>query len=553
MDGAAANPFDMYYDTDISSSSCAENSLIVTLSNNRREWISSVQIQNYGSYRNQWVTEFNLYGRNSDTDEWTLLTNVTGLTYSTPSQKRRIYFPNNTPYNQFKFENFGTGNPSSCDWYVQSLDLFADSTLADIPNFTYDSSITVYKGIEMAEVIPQNADGYFDFRVSPSLPAGIVLNPHTGWISGTATVGNVTQTYTITATKISGGDVTDTISLSVSICTGDKGLMTIRIRTDTYPNENSWKLYEGRGTSGTVLRSVSMFPVSSAYYYVDFCLNDGIYTFEGSDSYEDGWAVGSGYTLTVDYGEMELDINEVPELDTAPSTVTTVFSTYFPFQIEYTDWKVIQSDVSSDWNTVSFDDSTWNTYKAVDIPSTSSITTYIRKSFTMNGLNDYEVLNVRVKYSGGVAAYLNGNVVARFNLEDDFDSTTLSITDHDASVFSKFHVILSTSGIDEGTNVFSFEIHGGLNGSSSDAVVFDATGVFGVEDCSTVVDSYSSITSTELVGTLADIMDLDPYTYGELLNRIGTYIDWTVENLVGSKWNSFNIFAGYPTVSSFPS
>ena len=92
-----------------------------------------------------------------------------------------------------------------------------------------------------------------------------------------------------------------------------------------------------------------------------------------------------------------------------------------------------------------------------------------------------------------------------------------------------------------------------MSGSSSDAVVFDTTGVFGVEDCCTVVDSYSSITSTELVGTVVDIMDLDPYTYGELLNRIGTYIDWTVENLVGSKWNSFNIFAGYPTVSSFPS
>ena len=201
--------------------------------------------------------------------------------------------------------------------------------------------------------------------------------------------------------------------------------MTVRIRADGLPSENSWKLYEGRGTSGTVLRSVSEFPVSSAYYYVDFCLDNGIYTFEGSDSFGDGWSVGSGYTLTVDYGEMELDINEVPESDTKPSTVTTVFSTYFPFQIEYTDWKVIQSDVSSDWNSVSFDDSTWNTYKAVDIPSTSSITTYIRKSFTMSGLNDYEVLNVRVKYSGGVGAYVNGNVVARFNLEDEFDSLSV--------------------------------------------------------------------------------------------------------------------------------
>ena len=129
----------------------------------------------------------------------------------------------------------------------------------------------------------------------------------------------------------------------------------------------------------------------------------------------------------------------------------------------------------------------------------------------MSGLNDYQVLNVRVKYSGGVVAYVNGNVVARFNLEDEFDSLSVSMSDDDSNVFSKFHVILSTSGIDEGSNVFSLEIHGGLSDSSSDAVVFDGTGVFGVEDCCTVVDSYSSLESTKLdYGTIADIMDLDP-------------------------------------------
>ena len=44
------------------------------------------------------------------------------------------------------------------------------------------------------------------------------------------------------------------------------------------------------------------------------------------------------------------------------------------------------------------------------------------------------------------------------------------MSDDDSNVFSKFHVILSTSGIDEGSNVFSLEIHGGLSDSSSDAV-----------------------------------------------------------------------------------
>ncbi|KNB41312.1 hypothetical protein JH06_5723 [Blastocystis sp. subtype 4] len=148
--GSVSNPFDMYHGTNIHYSFCTSNSLTLTLSNNRREWISSVQIQNYYSttYSNNKATQFKLYGHNLGTDEWTLLKDVSGLKYSTPGHKNKIYMANNIPYNQFKFENFGTGNPSSCDWYVQSLDLFADNTLVDIPNFTYDSSITIFKDVE---------------------------------------------------------------------------------------------------------------------------------------------------------------------------------------------------------------------------------------------------------------------------------------------------------------------------------------------------------------------------------------------------------------------
>ncbi|KNB41230.1 hypothetical protein JH06_5846 [Blastocystis sp. subtype 4] len=217
--GTADSPFDMFYGSILYSSSCAANSLTLTLSNNRREWISSVQIQNHYSVSSSY-----------NTDEWTLLTNVTGLTYSTAGQKRRIYFPNNTPYNQFKFENFGTGD--------SSLDLFADNVLADIPNFTYDP-VTVFKYVEMSEVIPQNGDRYMNFRINPSLPAGIVLDPFSGWISGTPTVVSVVTTYTITATKMTGGNVTGILLFTVVNCTGGKGLMTVRIRTDYSPQYNS--------------------------------------------------------------------------------------------------------------------------------------------------------------------------------------------------------------------------------------------------------------------------------------------------------------------------
>ena len=51
--GSVSYPFDMYHGTNIHYSSCTANSLTLTLSNNRREWISSVQIQNHGSYRDE--------------------------------------------------------------------------------------------------------------------------------------------------------------------------------------------------------------------------------------------------------------------------------------------------------------------------------------------------------------------------------------------------------------------------------------------------------------------------------------------------------------------
>ena len=327
--------------------------------------------------------------------------------------------------------------------------------------------------------------------------------------------------------------------------------MTVRVYADGFKNENSWKLFQGRGTSGSPLQSVNSFPVKSAVYYLDFCLNDGIYTFQGIDSYGDGWEPTSGYMLTADLGAMELEINQLPASSQQPTSVTTVFSTFFPFQMEYTDWKVYQGEaIPAGWNTASFDDSAWATKKAAEIPNPTTVTAYIRKSFQLTNIDDYQVLNVRMKYTGGVAVYFNGNRVARFNLIDDYEENTESIAVHDSTEDSKFHIVLVTAGVQEGTNVVAFEVHRPVGTSSSDPFVFDATGVFGVETCSTVIDSFSALTSTLLSsGTLAGMMDLDPYTTGTLPATVGTFVEWTVENLEGSKWNSFNLLgsADVPT------
>lgn len=542
--GSESNPFDGYYSNTISYSSCGDNYLTITLDNDRREWVNTVQIQNAYNGGTAGAAQFNLYGKNPNDADWTQLKQVTGLTYSLAGQKRSVYFINRTPYNQFKFENFATGSTSECSWKVQSLNLLATSVLTEPAPLTYASSTTIFKGIEMSELIPEG-EGYYDYSISPALPQGLSIDSSDGWVSGTVTDTFAPITYTVTARKITGGTTTASFSLGCEVCTGGRSLMTVRIRADNYAHENSWKLFQGRGTTGTVLRSASKFPVANNYYYLDFCLTDGLYTFQGNDIYGDGWSIGTGYTLTADVGEMELDIEELwGSGSTTPRSVSTTFSTMFPFQVGYTDWKVYQGEYSvpDNWNTVAFDDSTWNTRKAAEIPNTNAVTTYIRKSFSLSGIDDYQVLNVRVKYTGGVAVYLNGNRVARFNLDSDFDSATEGSSLHDANTFSKFHIILATAGIEEGVNVIAFEIHRSSRSSSSDPIVFDATGVFGVETCSTVIDSYSAATSTNpTTGALADMMNLDPFTTATLPVTAGTFVEWTVENLEGSKWNSFNI------------
>ena len=543
MSGSASNPFDGYFSNYIYYSSCGSNSLTITLSNDRREWVNTVQIQNSHNGGTAGAAQFNLYGRNPGDADWTQLKQATGLTYSLVGQKRKVYFVNKVPYNQFKFENFGTGDSTSCSWKVQSLNLYATSVMAEPIPLSYGASNEIYKGIEMSELIPDGV-GYFDFTISPALPQGLSIDSSDGWISGTyGELMNPTP-YTVTAHKITGGTVTATFSLSCGVCTDGRSMMTVRIRADGFPHENSWKLFQGRGTSGTVLRSAETFAVTNNYYYLDFCLNDGLYTFQGRDLYGDGWSIGTGYTLTADVGELELEIEELYGSGKSdPKSISTTFSTFFPFQVGFSDWKVFQSGAAPEgWNGVSFDDSTWTTRKAAEIPNASGVTTYIRKSFQIPNIDDYQVLNARVKYAGGVVVYFNGNKVARFNLDENFDDETESIEVHDATVFSKFHIILATAGIQAGTNVVAFEVHRPVGTSSSEAFVFDATGVFGVETCSTVIDSYSVLDSTQISsGTLAGMMDLDPYTVGTLPNAAGSFIEWTVENLEGSKWNSFNI------------
>ena len=464
------------------------------------------------------------------------------MTWSQAGQLRKIYIANNKPYNEYRFENLGTGDASHCAWKLARIDLMCDAQQT-VPNLTYEhSSISIYKDIEMAEEYA-SGEYYMDFTINPVLPTGITIDPNSGTISGTAHTLAGSQTYTITAKKYTGETTSTTITIAVEVCTGGRSLITLVARTDSAPNDASYTLYQGKGTSGTIVSSIDNFAMADSLNYADFCLNHNIYTLQLKSTQTYGWANPAGYYLTIDVGTLKFEMGQVTSVTTAPAIAETMFSSYLPFQIEYDDWKVYKdiASVSSTWNTADFDDSTWTTMKLQDIGTSESTTVYVRRTFTIPNLEDYSVLNIHIKYIGGIVGYFNGRKVARFNLEENFDENSESLAIHDSSKYSNFHVILNTVGATTSKNVIAFEIHRPKSQSSAVPIVFDTTGVFGVNDCSIVVDTYSAITGSQPDGsvTLADFFDLTPVSFGYLPNAVGSYMQWTVENLEGSRFNSY--------------
>ena len=539
----ATNAFSNHYSYSVYYTTCAANYLQITFNNDRREWISSLEIQLYYTQSTQQVRTFSLKGRNSNSEQWTPIKEVQGIVWSIPGQSRKIWLENNKPYNQYRFDNFTSGSSSACYWKFSHLDLFADNTNREVPPLTYPT-ISVFKQIEMAEVFPSSSL-YSDFSVNPPLPDGLTIDPYNGMISGTPVTESAASTHTVTARKMNGGSTTATVAVDVSVCTGGKSLITLVVRTDSTPLQASYKLYRGKQTQGTPVSELDHYRSLSALNYADFCLSHDIYALQLFDSSSNGWANPAGYYLTVDLGAMRFETGQMPS---GIQSKTILLSSLLPFQINYDDWKLYNLDesVAEDWNQISFDDSTWLVRKANAFDTSEAITVYVRRTVSVPNIDDYQVLNVRVRYTGGIAAYFNGRLVARFNLEDSFNKDSTSLELHDANTFSVFHVILPIAGGITGNNVIGFEIHRPVGTSSASPIVFDATGVFGVNECSAVLDTYINLDG-KLPGTVKPeiFFDMSPVTYSYLTNSVGSYLKWTVENLEGSKWNSFGLQTVY--------
>ena len=141
ISGSPSSILNQYYSNSIYYNSCSENHLEVTFANDRREWISSVTLFLYYQQSDAHPVEFALMARNTNMEEWTVIKNVTGLTWSLVGEHKKIWLENNKPYNQYRFENFASGNPAACDVEAGRASISAaDATAITVPELSYNDA-----------------------------------------------------------------------------------------------------------------------------------------------------------------------------------------------------------------------------------------------------------------------------------------------------------------------------------------------------------------------------------------------------------------------------
>ena len=512
------------------------NYLKIRFNNDRREWVSSMDLLMSPESMRYLIRSMVLKARNSDSETWETLTSPAQITWSIVGQTRRIFFVNNKPYNQFSFVNFAS---DSCKWGIWQIKLHSHPTAVDVPDLSYpEQSLEIYQNVEMLELYPTE-NYYFNFVVNSTLPNGLVLDPYNGMISGIPTNLSSSRPYQIIATKHTGEMTSVELSISVALCHGGKNLITLTVMLDDRISECSYRLYKGANANGELVSSIKSFTEENQLNFVDFCLPHSLYTLEIIDTDLVNLPIHNGFYLTVDLGSLKFETGQIPW---GATSAFTRFSSYLPFQINLDSWRVEKfADLTGqDWTSLAFDDSNWQEMKASDIGTSQLVTIYIRRSFEIPNLEDYHVLNVRVRYAGGLVAYFNGRKVARFNLEEDASSTQTATKIHDPTAFSLFHIIFPTVGAVVGRNVIAFEVHRPIPYTSASIITFDATGVFGVNQCSLVLDSYSVMDSSTLASSqLSDLFDFSPACASSLMTEAGSYIHWMVENRDGSRFNAY--------------
>ena len=144
------------------------------------------------------------------------------------------------------------------------------------------------------------------------------------------------------------------------------------------------------------------------------------------------------------------------------------------------------NQTSNNWKNLDFDDDNWQTgnsgfgYGDGDdetiIPN-GTLSLFIRKTFTINDLNDIESLILDVDYDDAFVAYINGVEVGRRNISGNPPLyNSVPYTDHESAIYKNGKpdriTITNLDGIiNSGENIFALQAHNISNTSSDFTII----------------------------------------------------------------------------------
>lgn len=530
--------FDLSSQTAFSTTSCSgDNSIHITFKNDRREWISKYSIlSSYSEEKNtpkSWVFQ----AKNPKDTEWVTLDTVESTEYWNTLQLKSVYVNNLLPYNMYRLTNIqGSDSTKPCEMEIFQIGLYASSLAGEQPELEFSGNPVGYLNVDFEDLVPTCAY-YKHFTVTPALPSFLTMDPLSGVIRGKHLSLLEPTAYNVTAQKLDGTAISKELTLSVIVC--DKSMVELAIRTDTWPDEMGWKLFKGTSASGDPLKQVLKMDGKNAYDYTYFCLDNGIFTFQFTDSRSDGWNSPAGYRVLNPNGA----IYAVGSFPRGIESKTETFSNTMVLAQGDASWRILRSAAPSGWTSISFNDESWTQTTAGDVGKFESRVVYLRHSFELKDITTLPVMNVRLTFAGGIAAYLNGNRVYRVNLPKDINFDTTATDEHTYYRWSSFSIPLQVRGAQVGMNVLALEVHRAPAQAADVDVSFNLMAVQSYGECAPIENSVPTYeVSPTVAGSGSSLFDGTVWNYVSWDWVDGTYASWKFENLEGVQFNKYFLY-----------
>lgn len=521
--------------TDITFTEGDSGSVVIEFDEFRQESIGAVLLVASYSLNRQSPSALRIEAKNSE-EPWTEIVFLSPIFFYYRGSMCRVYFTPSLPYSSFRFTFYASSNETAIALAEIGLFSAPHKSLDYHPVYNYKE---LYVGVDVGVLLPDYGQFFLNYTALSPLPEGLHLDALTGSIFGTPQIVGPFS-IPINAWWYEGESVRIVFEGEIVSCPSQNRLVWIIFRTD-YNSENlSFTLSDG----SSILLQRDVFEFRQMTYQFVLCLPQQIYELTVVSTYPEGMAYPGSVAVAVGRKENRVIIDEIHHGNQHSVTETHTFSNVIPFMMGSTEWSLFLSRMKEDWISPFYDDSHWEKGAISKLNQTTTRTVYARFSMPTPSINDYAAIQFYGRFNGGVVAYFNGRMIARYGLPGVYDSETLADNYHDRSERTCFYVNLLQVQLENEKSVFAVELHRPKGMSSGMKLRMDFEAVLLADTVCMVKNTLSRIVSSES-DNKKYLFDTDIYTSSTLSLKEGNSFSWEYENLIGSLFDGYAFHSLY--------